>query len=197
MTARSTRAPRLRRATVPVALALGLVLPAAPASAHTRLVSSSPAPGAEVPSDTRDVVLSFDGAVRERISAVAVTAPNGSAVAPGPVTVRGTDVVLALAPPLVPGAWSVAYRVVADDGHPISGRLTFTVAAAPSGPAPPASASPPASAAPASSTGDAAAGPQGNGTSPVLPVVGGLAVAAGLGAVLLRRRTRRGGATSR
>ena len=171
--------------------ALALVLLAAsPASAHTGLSGSVPADGATTVAPDR-VVLSFSGRVLERLSAVTVVGPDGTDAADGALTVDGTDVVQPLDGPLQAGRWTVSYRVVAADGHPLSGRLDFTVAGAmappttgtPAATGPAAPAPTPATAAPAPSGADA------EGPPPVL--LGGL-LAGGLGlaglVVLARRR---------
>ena len=198
MTARSDTAARLL---LPLAVAVAVLLAPAAASAHTSLVGTSPAAGATVPADTGEVVLSFDAEVREQLARVVVTGPDGTAAAQGPARVRGTDVVQALRTPLPPGAWTVAYRVVADDGHPISGTLDFAVPGTAAAPTPAGAASPApdpspdarpptASASVQDAPADLAEEPD-DDTSLVLPAVGVLAVLVGGGA-LLARRVRRG-----
>ena len=184
-------------------LALAVLLPASPASAHTRLASSSPAPGAVVPGETGEVVLAFDGAVRAELTRVAVTGPDGAEAAQGAPAVRGTDVVQALSTPLPAGEWTVTYRVVADDGHPISGTIAFTVSSSPAAATPstagavpdPTPDTRPARAGAVSPAPAAAQQPDADsddGGSLLAPTLAGLVVVAVAGALLLRRRSRRG-----
>jgi methionine-rich copper-binding protein CopC len=165
---------------------------AAPAWAHTRLVSSTPSAGAsaEAPGE---VVLVFSDPVQPTLSALSVTGPDGQehvAGTPSPGG-DGSSVSQALQGPLDAGTYRVAYRVLAADGHPITGSFAFTVAApavAPSAPA--AAATPTATPTSAQTTGPVeatAGGDDEDGGLPVLPLaVGGLAVAGAAG--LLARR---------
>lgn len=134
MTAGTTRPALLApRPAAPVVACLAVtasLLVAAPASAHTRLDRAAPAPDAVVDPGVAEVVLDFTGQVRPELSTVVVTGPEGSGTAGAPVT-RGTDVVQPLAPPLASGSWTVTYRVVAEDGHPVSGTFAFTVTPTP------------------------------------------------------------------
>ena len=196
----SARPPRTRRSGLSQALLAAAVvpvvvlLPAGPAAAHTQLTGSVPSAGAVVPADLSQVVLSFTSAVRADLATVVVTGPGGEAAARGAATVRGTDVVQPLTTPLPAGAWTVAYRVVAGDGHPITGTLPLTVeAAATSSPAPSPTASPASAPSAATTTdvrtaiGSAPAEDEGGGVSLPLVGAGGLAVVL-LGGALVRRR---------
>lgn len=190
-----------RRVAPLLAATAGLVLTAGPASAHTAFVGSSVPPGAVVPAGTSQVLLTFSGDVRAELSSVVVTGPDGSEGSfPLPV-VRDATVLQTLTAPLDAGAWTLAYRVVAADGHPLTGTVPFRVAggAAPatSGAAPGTSGTTPGAGAtdirptrPASTVPEAAPDPVGSssGSSPVLPVAG-LAVGGSLlGLLLLRGR---------
>lgn len=170
---------------VPAALAL----PAGPALAHTALEKSTPASGAVLPAATREVALRFTGDLRAELTAVVLTGPDAADAARGRARVRGGQVVQAVDGPLAPGAWTLAYRVVAADGHPVTGTVAFTVTAAgPTGsPAGPASADPAPLADPPATTG---AG-QTAGGPPVLPALATAAALAGGSVLLLRRRSAR------
>jgi copper resistance protein C len=105
-----------------------LVVLASPASAHTVLQSVTPAEGAVV-ADPGEVQLVFSGELREELVTVVVSGPDGADVADGPPSSSGGSVVQPLRRPLAGGTWTVAYRVVADDGHPLTGTSTFVVEA--------------------------------------------------------------------
>lgn len=130
-----------------VAGALGVG--AGTASAHNSLLSSDPADGAtlavaptqitwvfdkSVPLDTMTVTLIDATGVRTELEG-SVHGPAGD-----------TEVVTPL-PALQPGPFSLRWRLVGPDGHPITGRVDVTVEAAPAAPAD-AAATPPTSVAP-------------------------------------------------
>ena len=181
---------------------------AAPAAAHSELVSSDPANGATLPSAPPTATLTFNEDIAAEFTSVAVTI---GAAAPAPVTAttvgRSVSVDLAAAvaalppdSPAQPGplAWTVAYRVVSADGHPIQGQVAFTapLPAAPT-PTPTPSATPAPSQTPTpeptAQVSDVAAAPAadtGGSATPWL-IGGGVLIAAGAvgGVALARRRT--------
>ncbi|MCL7379953.1 copper resistance CopC family protein [Streptomyces sp. 35G-GA-8] len=131
-----------RGAVVPAVAAL-LWASAPAASAHTELVSGSPAEGDSIGSLPERVQLTFSDPMTPDYAKVAVTGPRGEAVLGDP-EVKGEVVSVRLAPASPPGRYQVGYRVVSADGHPVSGSLTFTVKARAA--QPPADASPSATA---------------------------------------------------
>jgi methionine-rich copper-binding protein CopC len=100
--------------------------PAAPAFAHNTVIDEGPAadstiaeqPG-EVWVETNDVLLDVEGA-----TAIDVVGPDGRHYATACATVDGAiaSVPAELGPA---GEYTVAYRVVSADGHPITGDHTF------------------------------------------------------------------------
>lgn len=134
---------------------LASLLVAAPARAHTGLVDAVPAQGATGPAPEQ-LVLIFSEAVDPTLAAVSVTGPAGPVDLPASPDVRGRRLVQDLGA-LTAGDHRVRYRVVAGDGHPVTGQTTFTVRppAAPTPvPGPAGAAAPPGSAdgAPAASS---------------------------------------------
>ncbi len=125
--------------TSPALLVVG-VATAGTASAHDELVSATPKAGATVVAPSR-VVLRFSDEVLPDFSRMVLTRPGGSTVTT-PVTVTGDSVTGALPAGLAPGAYAVTWRVSSADGHPVSGRLRFTVAAARPTPTAPPTATP-------------------------------------------------------
>lgn len=165
------------------------VLTAAPAWAHTRLVSSTPSQGgsAEAPAE---VVLVFSEPVQPGLSAMSVRGADGEEQVSGSPSEGGDDasVSQALRAPLEPGTYTVAYRVLAGDGHPVTGSFEIT-AVAPAGAAPAVPVSSPAPT-PAATTGaltPVAGEREDEGGLRVLPLVLGALVVAGVGGVLARR----------
>jgi copper resistance protein C len=175
-------------------LAVGL---SAPASAHTALAGMTPANGSIVTTAPTEVVLTFDEAVEDLGAAVVVTAPSGARVDSGKAVVDGARVSEQPTALTENGRYTVAYRVVADDGHPVTGTQTFDLAA--TGPSPsggassvassPATSSSPGLPAPGVSSSAAAAG---EGTSSIGPVVAGALVVLVVGVVLVVVARRRG-----
>jgi methionine-rich copper-binding protein CopC len=92
----------------------------------------SPAVGSTVTVAPTEVVLTFDENVQDVGDAVLVTAPNGTRVDDGQPVISGATVTERLKPLLVAGRYSVTYRVVSDDGHPVTRTLAFTFTGTPS-----------------------------------------------------------------
>ncbi|GAB7191420.1 hypothetical protein NUM3379_21270 [Kineococcus sp. NUM-3379] len=174
---------------------LALALPAAPAAAHDRLLSSDPADGAQLAAAPAAVVLTFSSEVLAVSPRVLVRDGSGAAVADAAPAVDGARVSAALPPALAAGTYTVDWRVASGDGHPVEGTFSFAVTAGPAAsPSPsqtpsqsPSATSSATSSAPAPLPGiDAprASGPQGL-------LVGAAALLAGAGAVALVLRRRR------
>jgi methionine-rich copper-binding protein CopC len=122
------------------------VLSAVPAAAHDQLVSSDPAADSVVQSMPPALVLTYSATLLADLGGteVQVTDASGSSLADGEPSI--TDSVVTQ--PLIAGASgpvTVLWRVVSEDGHPVSGEFSFTVAGTPA-PSPTAPASEPATA---------------------------------------------------
>jgi methionine-rich copper-binding protein CopC len=105
-----------------------ILLGAGSAAAHARLVSATPAAGATLTSAPPAVRLEFDGPPYDIGLGVVVTSPSGQTMSQGRAGIVGNTVVAPLAPLTAAGTYVVAWRVVSADGHPVSGRYTFTYA---------------------------------------------------------------------
>ena len=116
----------MKRATLVLFLAAvlaGLIAP--PAAAHTDVVSTSPASGdvlAEVP---QDITLTFDEELVPETVVVSVQDGTGMVVRVAQPTVDGSTVTVVLPPGLTPPDYTVNYRVVSQDGHPVTGTFSF------------------------------------------------------------------------
>jgi methionine-rich copper-binding protein CopC len=111
---------------------LGLFALAGTASAHNTLVSSTPSADASLDAGPRTVVLTFDQPVQEGegLNSVAVTGPDGKEWQGGSAKVD-SNVVSAPLRELGPkGTYTIGYRIVSADGHPVSGKVTFTLTTA-------------------------------------------------------------------
>lgn len=114
---------------------LGLFAMASPAFAHNSLTASNPADEAVLDAGPGEIVLTFDQPVQEGegLNSVAVTGPDGEQWQGGAATVD-SNVVTAPVRELGPsGTYTVGYRIVSADGHPVSGELTFELTKAGSG----------------------------------------------------------------
>ena len=186
-----------------IALISALVLPASPAQAHTVLRSTTPAAGAQLAEAPRQVRLVFNEKVVPGFSTMTLKVADRppmtlAAHEEGPAVIADVpsraNTAQAAGGPI---AWTVAYRVVAEDGHPISGSISFGVASAGR---PGTSAPAPSSGAPSRTPATLPAGdvsatggstPTGDAQRPIpllLLVGGGVVVAAG--AAVWRSRTK-------
>lgn len=107
--------------------AVAVLTAASPAAAHTALDATEPADGAQVGPSLGRVVLEFTGPIDTDAVGVRLRGPDGTVIdtpAPRP---GDTRVVLTLPRLTANGPHLLRYRVRAADGHPLDGRLRFTV----------------------------------------------------------------------
>lgn len=100
------------------------------ALAHATLIGSDPAEGAVVTTAPSVVTLTFDDTLEDFEPTVVVTGPDGQTYQSGEATIDGATVSNAVAPLTAAGAYTIAYRVVSDDGHPVEGEVHFQFAGA-------------------------------------------------------------------
>lgn len=122
---------RLLGAAAALAAAVALALwPASPAQAHDSLVSSSPANGATVSAAPRSVALTFDEPVLDYADSTVliVTGPGAARrhfeTACARVDGRTVSAPVALG---ASGRYTVTWRVVSADGHPVAATFAFTL----------------------------------------------------------------------
>lgn len=110
-----------------VLLATGLVLVASTLVwGHALLQASSPEEGENLPQLPSKVLLSF----YEEVSApayVVLNAPDGTNLASGEAEVDGLLISQQVEATDQQGTFIMAYRAVSEDGHPITGQVTFSV----------------------------------------------------------------------
>ena len=94
------------------------------ASAHASLVSTNPDDGARIATAPPSVELTFSEDLKSGF--VAVSAPDGTTVKTSEPRIAGAQMTADLAASDQRGRYNVAYRIVSDDGHPVSGSFTFT-----------------------------------------------------------------------
>lgn len=103
-----------------------LVASAPPAHAHAGLTGSNPSAGQSLEVAPERVELTFSEPVSSP-AYVAVSAADRSSVVAGEPEISGSTVSQALATGLPAGEYTMAYRVISVDGHPITGEVPFTV----------------------------------------------------------------------
>ena len=112
-----------------VCLGAGLGL-AGPAAAHNVLIASDPADGAVLQQSPTVISLTFDQPVQDFQPVVTVLGADGQRYESGTPSVDSTVVTQSVTTLTAPGPYSIAYRVVSADGHPVQGEVRFELAAA-------------------------------------------------------------------
>ena len=199
--------PWMQMVTLAVLMGALLGTIAVPAFAHSELEASTPASNARLNKPPANISLQFNQEISPQFVHVSLSV-DGEESRPLATSVNGRLVVAnvpgTLGPERVQGPvpWLVGYRVVSEDGHPISGEVRFqapvptdasTVTAAPPVPSPvptPEEQPTPSSDAAHSTPPDAGSDTDGKAILSTL-VVGGLATAVALGSAAWRTRARR------
>ncbi|MBX7270065.1 copper resistance protein CopC [Micromonospora sp. Llam7] len=150
-----------------------LLVPASPAAAHNTLKAATPAKDARLSAPPKQITLEFMQKLNPTFTTIALSDATQQKVATSEPAVSGTKGTVTPEEPLANGTYTVAYRVVSADGHPVQGSYRFTVAdptatASPevteaASPTPatatPAAAEPTVSASPAAASGGSGGGP--------------------------------------
>ncbi|MCU7722787.1 copper resistance protein CopC [Actinoplanes sp. KI2] len=108
----------------------GVLLAAAPASAHAALVATDPGNGTIVPDAPNKVTLTFSESVQLVSGKIQVLAPDNSRADQGEPTASGNTVTIPLRSGGGRGTYLVSYRVISADSHPVGGSFTYSVGAA-------------------------------------------------------------------
>lgn len=156
------------------------LLPAPTASAHNALLSTTPARGAVVTTMPTTVVLHFDLPSGALGTGIVVLGPTGN-VAAGAPRLIDDDVRQPINPGSPAGHYTVNWRAISADGHPVQGTFTFTTTQPAPGTPPTRTAAQPL---------PASVDPTGS-WRPVLSIVAGLAAVTALTSGVLIRRTHR------
>jgi methionine-rich copper-binding protein CopC len=110
-----------------------LLFAAGPASAHDAAEASSPADGATVATPPEEVSITFSQAPLGLGSQVRVSDPAGTDWADGKVAIVDNVASQKLREGAPAGKYTVQWRVVSSDSHPIEGTFTFTATAGAAG----------------------------------------------------------------
>lgn len=169
----------MKRLIAVAALAMAALLGGAgTALAHNVLVSSDPADGAKLSVGPSEVRLTFDQPVRsgEGYNTVNVVGPDGTYWTDGEVRVEGNSVTAPVRELGPAGTYTVGYRILSNDGHPVPGKVTFELTQAGNG----TPAEPPQNANQPDQSAE-------SGGMPIWPWIVGAVVLVGLGLVLALR----------
>ncbi|HYM97684.1 MAG TPA: copper resistance protein CopC, partial [Candidatus Sulfotelmatobacter sp.] len=97
------------------------------ASAHARLLASSPLPGAVLDAIPSTVILDFSEPVTAAGRGISVYGPDGRLAGVGGVRTQGAQMSVGVAPSAAQGTFAVVWTVVSEDTHPSRGEFTFSV----------------------------------------------------------------------
>lgn len=179
-----------------LAAAIIAVLTASPARAHNSLTKAAPDKDATVTESPEQVSLTFLQKVDPKFLTIVVTDAQKNKVPMDAATADGKLGTAAFTEPLVNGVYTVAYRVVSEDGHPVQGSYKFTVddPAATASPSATTSAEPVPSP-PAATRSEVATVPlsseatdDGLGWGPIIAIIAVVALLGGGALLALRRR---------
>lgn len=128
------RAPRRFFARAFALLLLCVLSFPAPASAHAKLVSSDPAPGATLDASPAAITIVFNEPVRPLRTRFDLR--SAAATVQAEASVEGATLTLTPAASLAEGSWVLLWEVESVDGHPVADVLRFSVGTASATPPP-------------------------------------------------------------
>ena len=108
------------------------VLMAPTGSAHADLQVSTPGGGESLEVAPEEIRLTFSEELFEELVEISILDAAGdlySTIGVEQTPPPGTDVIFPWPPQAPPGEYSIAYRVVSADGHPVTGTVSFSYAA--------------------------------------------------------------------
>jgi methionine-rich copper-binding protein CopC len=182
-----------------ILLATWTLMPAA--SAHDTLISSDPEDGQSLVTSPEQITLTYSDEVLDVSPKVRISDADDRVMVDEAPTIDGPDAVLEIEDPLPAGDYTVQWRVVSADGHPIEGTFSFTVendsedpdSEAPSASSADGSTEPPTTMTTDQPSSSVAAEEQSSGSSGtlvVLVIVGVVAVLAVIAVAVIGRRGR-------
>jgi copper resistance protein C len=119
---------------------LGLIVAAAlmsmpmRADAHTDVVGTTPEAGSVLASTPAAISVTFSEPVSTDLAMVAIVDGRGDASRAAVEQLDATTLQVRPSAAAEPGRWTVSYRVVSRDGHPVQGSFAFRVRSEQSGP---------------------------------------------------------------
>lgn len=126
MTTRAARAQILAGLAF-VIVAFGGVLAAPNASAHSQLVSTSPADGSVLTEAPQRVTFTFSEDLLPGVDTIAVSDENGRVLSTATVEPQGESISADWPADASEGVFQAAYRIVSGDGHPVTGAIVVQI----------------------------------------------------------------------
>ena len=118
----------MKRVLAVVALmATALIVGQGTALAHDVLLNTDPADGGQVSASPQEVRLSFNEPVQPGYDTVTVVGPGQTYWTDAPPQIAGSTVIEPVHPLGPTGSYVVSYRILSHDGHPVEGKVTFTL----------------------------------------------------------------------
>ncbi|MEV1073637.1 copper resistance CopC family protein [Micromonospora parva] len=128
MTAPPSHPTVVRLGAAVLTVVVAVLVPAGPAWAHNSLRAATPARDATVSSAPTEVTLEFMRRLDPAFTTIVLTDAGKRKLATGEPVVTGATSTVQVTDTLPNGTYTVAYRVVSVDGHPVQGSYPFTVA---------------------------------------------------------------------
>ncbi|MET8429652.1 copper resistance CopC family protein [Nocardia sp. NPDC004860] len=97
------------------------------ADAHSAPISSSPDNGAQIDTSPASVSITFNENLQPAYPSMTVTGPDRNLWSKGQPKVEGPTISIEVGELGPAGEYTIAYRVTSADGHPVSGKRTFTL----------------------------------------------------------------------
>jgi len=94
---------------------------------HNQLLGTDPPDRAQLATGPARVTLTFDLPAQQGLSTIIVTGPDGHQWQAGPATEQDTTVIAPVRPLGPAGEYTVAWRIISADGHPVRGTFQFTL----------------------------------------------------------------------
>ncbi len=113
-----------------LALAL-IVVPAQQAFSHDYLMGSNPQDGATLDTHPAQVVLSFNNGIQTLGAQLVILNEGETVLSSGEPTVEGKNVSYDIPSDLGNGTFTINWRVVSSDSHPIEGAIAYSVTGEP------------------------------------------------------------------
>ena len=166
--------------------------------AHADLTSSNPADGSALDVTPSTIELTFSEELLPDTVEIALTTESAGLLPNLEFTTQGNTVLIPWDQTLPGDTYQVAYRVVSNDGHPITGAISFsypTAVTADAEPTSPEASSPDASSPEPVSSGEATSGEneaaEPTGINPIWIALVGLLIGAAIGFFMWRRGAKR------
>lgn len=115
-----------RKELIPVILLLSIVGFPNSVFAHTKLTSSSPSAKEVVRNEVSEILMVFNTEV-EPLSSFEIKDQDGNSYAVSDIQIEKEQMKGKFKKPLSSGSYTVNWKIVGRDGHPISGSYTFNV----------------------------------------------------------------------